>query len=249
MITIGVPFAPLVFKFVALRVGYRWIYWGLALVNSVQFTTTFFFGPETRYVTAASVVSTKDSSFRRNLLAFRRIDSAPLSPADFFHPVQLLGRLCVALPAAAHAMIILWGSSMIAIEIPQIYPERFSFNTQQVGLQNIALLVGTIVGEQVGGIMSDKWMWRREKTKGSKAEIEYRLWLGYIEHTLAILRVILFLVLLSWTKHWTVSPLIGAGIAAAGNQIVTTVMITHAIDCYPADASAIGDCIALVRHT
>lgn len=34
MVTIGVPLAPLIFGFVALRVGYRWIYWTLAIVSS-----------------------------------------------------------------------------------------------------------------------------------------------------------------------------------------------------------------------
>lgn len=33
MVTLGVPVAPLIFGFVALRVGYRWIYWVLAMVR------------------------------------------------------------------------------------------------------------------------------------------------------------------------------------------------------------------------
>lgn len=33
MVTLGVPVAPFIFGFVALRVGYRWIYWVLACVS------------------------------------------------------------------------------------------------------------------------------------------------------------------------------------------------------------------------
>ena len=33
MVTLGVPVAPFIFGFVALRVGYRWIYWILAIVS------------------------------------------------------------------------------------------------------------------------------------------------------------------------------------------------------------------------
>jgi len=33
MVTLGVPSAPFIFGFVALRVGYRWIYWTLACVS------------------------------------------------------------------------------------------------------------------------------------------------------------------------------------------------------------------------
>ena len=32
-VTLGVPVAPFIFGFVAVRVGYRWIYWTLAIVS------------------------------------------------------------------------------------------------------------------------------------------------------------------------------------------------------------------------
>ncbi len=35
MVTLGVPIAPFIFGFVAVRVGYRWIYWILAIVSAV----------------------------------------------------------------------------------------------------------------------------------------------------------------------------------------------------------------------
>jgi MFS family permease len=34
MVTLGVPLAPFIFGFVAYHVGYRWIYWILAMVSS-----------------------------------------------------------------------------------------------------------------------------------------------------------------------------------------------------------------------
>jgi MFS family permease len=33
MVTLGVPIGPFIFGFVAERVGYRWIYWTLAIVG------------------------------------------------------------------------------------------------------------------------------------------------------------------------------------------------------------------------
>jgi MFS family permease len=35
MVTLGVPIAPFIFGFVALRVNYRWIYWILAIVSMI----------------------------------------------------------------------------------------------------------------------------------------------------------------------------------------------------------------------
>jgi MFS family permease len=36
MVTLGVPIAPFIFGFVALRVNYRWIYWILAMVSTAK---------------------------------------------------------------------------------------------------------------------------------------------------------------------------------------------------------------------
>jgi MFS family permease len=37
MVTLGVPIGPFIFGFVAQRVGYRWIYWILAIVSSLLY--------------------------------------------------------------------------------------------------------------------------------------------------------------------------------------------------------------------
>ncbi|KAJ9134258.1 Mfs transporter [Pleurostoma richardsiae] len=253
MVTLGVPVAPFIFGFAALRVGYRWIYWTLAITNGVQFILYFFLGSETRYLpnTLGHTPSDKTAkkSYLAQLFSFRRIDPTPMRPVDFIQPLFLARRACVAIPAAAYAMIFLWGSVMITIELPQIFPEQFGFNTQQVGLQFAGVIIGTLLGEQVGGAMSDRWMWRRHKRSGKAPEPEFRLWLSYAGHLLTICGVVVFLVQTQRAgDHWNVTPIIGAGIAAAGNQIVTTVMITYAVDCYRSEAAAIGVFIILVRQ-
>ncbi|KAJ3546532.1 hypothetical protein NM208_g1953 [Fusarium decemcellulare] len=236
MVTLGVPVAPLIFGFVAMRTGYRWIYWILAMTNGAQFILHGLFGPETRFEPGTQ--SQGNSSFRQQYLSFRRIDPKPLKLKDFIHPLSFIRFPNVVVPAVAHAMVFLWGSVMTTFEIPQVFPEKFGFNTQQVGLQNIGVIIGTIAGEQIGGILSDKWMGLRERN-GKRPEPEYRLWLSYIGYLTAICGVVVFLVQLDRASDtWDVTPIVGAGIAAAGNQIVTTIMITYAVDCYPGDAAA-----------
>lgn len=258
MVTLGVPIAPFLFGFVALRVGYRWIYYILAIVNAVQFILYFFFGQESRYVSNRTHCNNnnnpehKSSSFTKRYLNFRRIDPTPLSAVDFIRPLFLFARPCVIIPTAAYAMVFLWGSIMISIEIPQIFPESFGFNTQQVGLQNIALIVGTVLGEQVGGRMSDAWMRLGNRSNSPlRSRPEHRLWLSYIGFTLTLVGVVVFLVQLDHAvakEEWNVTPLVGAAIAAAGNQIVTTVMITYAVDCYREEAASIGVFVTFVRQ-
>ncbi|KAL6414493.1 mfs transporter [Ilyonectria robusta] len=247
MVTLGVPIAPFIFGFVALRVGYRWIYWTLAITNTVQFIVYFFIGPETRYISGQR--KKEAPSVLQRYIGFSRIDPTPLTLRDFVQPLFFVTRLCVVIPAVAHAMVFLWSSVVITIEIPQLYPEKFGFNTQQVGLQNVGPIVGTILGEQIGGFLSDRWMWLRHRN-GVSPRAEFRLWVSYFGHLLAICGVVVFLVQTERASNkWNPTPIVGAAIAGAGNQIVTTVMMTYAVDCYRPDAAGIGVFITLVRQT
>lgn len=153
------------------------------------------------------------------------------------------------IPAVAYAMVFLFASVMITIEIPQVFVEKFHLNTQQIGLQNLSIIIGSLIGEQVGGRMSDQWMWRRRVRTGKSAPPEFRLWLSYIGYVLSIVGVVIFLVR-TWqaSNRWNITPLVGAAIAAVGNQIVTTVLITYAVDCYRVEAAGVGVFITFVRQ-
>ena len=118
LVTIGVPVSPFIFGFVALRVNYRWIYYILAITNGVQFVLYIFLGPETRYLRRG--VTHTDSSFKQRYLNFKRLDPTPLTWRDFIQPLSFAAKPCVMLPAAAYAMIFLFGSILITIEIPQV---------------------------------------------------------------------------------------------------------------------------------
>lgn len=47
---------------------------------------------------------------------------------------------------------------------------------------------------------------------------------------------------------WNISPVIGIAIAGVGNQIVTTVLITYAVDCHQEESASIGVFITFVRQ-
>lgn len=248
-VTLGVPVAPFIFGFVTMRVGYRWTYWILAITNGVQLILYIFLGPETRYI-RGQVHS--GSSFTQEYLRFRRIDPTPIRLWDFVHPLTLCTKSRVLLPAIAYSMIFCMAAVFTTLEIPQLYVEKFHLNAQSMGLQYVAVIVGSLIGEIFGGIISDTWMlWRRRRIAASGRTVapEWRLWLSYIGFALAIVGVIVFLVQVDNAgTTWNVTPDIGAAIAAVGNQIVTTVLITYAVDCYREEAASIGVFITFVRQ-
>ncbi|OGM48086.1 MFS multidrug transporter [Aspergillus bombycis] len=220
MVTLGIPGGALVFGFVANRVGYRWIFWVLAITNGVQFILYIFLGPETRYIGS----STEDSSsdFKTQYLSFRRIDPTPLALRDV----------------------------LVNVEIPQLLQEKFALHTEQIGLQYIGVIIGTVLGEQVGGSIFDYWVNRRARRIQKAPDPEFRLWLSYPGIILTIVGIIVFLVCTQQAPegHWTVTPIVGTGVAAFGNQVVTTVMVTYAVDCHPDEAGSVGVLINFARQ-
>ncbi|OJJ37928.1 hypothetical protein ASPWEDRAFT_108862 [Aspergillus wentii DTO 134E9] len=249
MVTLGVPVGPFIFGWVANRVGYEWIYWVLAITNGVQFILYLFFGPETRYV--GTDIYSKSSAMKQEYLKFGRIDPAPFTVTEFFHPLTLFTNIPVLLSTIVYSMVFCFASVLNSVEVPQLLQAKFGLNAEQLGLQFLGLIIGSLLGEQLGGFMSDMWMNHRARRIHRKPDPEFRLWLSYIGVILAIVGMIVFLICTDQAKEgkWTVSPIIGTGIAAFGNQVVTTVMTTYAVDTYPQDAGSVGTFINFVRST
>ena len=272
MVTLGVPTGPLIFGFVTYRVDYQWIYWTLAIVGAIAAPTrrslTFFFfffllrkqvngvqlilylfgAPET--LRSGEENEYRGSAWKTEYLSLRRIDRTPFSLYEFVQPFIMVVRPTVFIPTAAYAMCFLFCSILTSVEMPQILQEKFDLNAQQLGLQFLGLIIGTLLGEQLGGISSDVWMNRRERAIGRKPEPEFRLWLSYIGFVLGIVGIIIYLVCAQNAKigHWTVSPVIGTAFAAFGNQVITTVLVTYAVDCYPKESASVGVFITFVRQ-
>ncbi|EIT80122.1 major facilitator superfamily domain-containing protein [Aspergillus flavus] len=248
LVTLGIPLGPFIFGFVAYRAGYVWIYWVLAIVNGVQFVLYLFLGPETRYV--GSNVNPNQAAWKREYLSLRRIDPTPFSWWEFVKPLTMVMYPSVMIPAAAYAMVFLLSNVLATVEVPELLQEKFELNTEQLGMQFLGPIIGSVIGEQLGGRLSDLWMNTRAKKIQRKPEPEHRLWLSYIGFICSIVGLIVFLVCTqeSASGHWNVAPIIGIAIGAAGNQIVTTVLITYAVDCYPTEAASVGVCITFVRQ-
>ncbi|OQE42189.1 hypothetical protein PENCOP_c004G08268 [Penicillium coprophilum] len=248
MVTLGVPIGPFIFGFVAYRAGYQWIFWTLAMINGGQFILYLFFGPETRYLDSG--IDSKESTRKIEYMSLRRIDPAPFSWFEFVRPLTMARHPSILIPACAYAMVFLFASVLTTVEVPQLLQEKFELNSEQLGMQFLGVIIGSVIGEQMGGVLSDFWMSRRSQRINRKAEPEFRLWLSYFGFALTIIGVIIFLVCTqeSPSGHWSVSPIIGTAIAAVGNQLITTVMVTYAVDCFPQEAGNIGVFVTFVRQ-
>lgn len=190
------------------------------------------------------------SPFRTQYLSLRRIDPTPFTWYEFVRPLTFFIYPSIAIPAAAYAMIFMFGNILSTVQVPQLLEKKFDLNTEQLGLQFLGLIIGAVLGEQVGGSLSDLWMKLRERRTHQRPAPEFRLWLSYLGFILTIAGVIVFLVCTQEAPagRWTVSPIVGTALGAGGNQVVTTVLVTYAVDCYPHESASIGVFVTFVRQ-
>lgn len=87
---------------------------------------------------------------------------------------------------------------------------KFEFNEQQIGLQFLGIIIGSILGEQLGGRLSDFWMNRTRESRVSRPEAEFRLWLAYPGFLFAMVGLIVFGVRFQQMpgEEWNVMPIV-----------------------------------------
>ena len=268
LVTLGPPAGPFFMGFVAYHIGFVWIFWINAIVrqafssnalqsfrtnmhqiNGVQFIAYLFLGPETRYMRRG--VDHRGSAFKQEYLNFGRIDPKPLRPVEFIEPLFLARYSSILIPTISYAMVFGFASVLITVEIPQLFLPKFGFNPQEIGLQFLGIIIGSVIGEQLSGPLSDWFVNAKTRKLGHRAQPEYRLWLSYGGFLLAMIGLIVFGVRTAQAPqmHWNVTPIVGIAIAAAGNQIVTTVLVTYAVDCHLEHSASIGVFVNVVRST
>ncbi|KAF4627860.1 hypothetical protein G7Y89_g10292 [Cudoniella acicularis] len=222
--------------------SYQWIYRILAITNLLQFILYFFFSPETLY--------------------FRSSSPSPptrgLKPSDFYAPLKLFTNLNILVPTIAYSIIFNFASVLVTVEIPQLFTPKWGFNAQEIGLQFLGLIVGSVLGEQLGGRGSDFFMSRQSNShpshSGNSAKApEKRLWISYPGFAAVIIGLTIFCVRIEEMTTYDVSPVVGIAIAGFGNQVITTVLVTYAVECClqgERDAVAgVGVFVNLVRST
>jgi hypothetical protein len=231
--------------------SWKWIYWILALTNAVQFILYFFFSPETLYNRNQTEANTPKSPFQRKYLNFGRIGEKPVTVSQFLSPIKLFAYPSIVIPTVAYSIVFNFVAVLGTVEIPQIFTPKFGFNAQQIGLQFIGLIIGSVLGEQLAGRGSDLWMRRKRAEPGRSHKIapEYRIWLAYVGLAPVICGLVVFTVQADKIHLYNVTPIVGLGIASFGNQIIGTVLVTYAVDCHPEHSASIGVFVNMVRST
>ena len=237
-LVIGTPAGPFFTGFIQKHAGTKWIFFVYAIMNFAQFVL-WIFARETVYANPS-----------KGLLKVMGFKSAkPFSWKMFFRPLKQAANFNITIAVIAASVTFGYANIVLVVEMPQVMVPLFHLDAQQMSLQYISLIVGSAIGEILAGPLSDWWMKRSAAKRDGQRVIVDRLWVSYGGYILVIVGLLVWGIYLfkATPGHWSIKPIIGAGIAAAGNNIVATVITTFAIDSAPQRAGDIGLYINLVR--
>lgn len=264
--TLGVPAGPLFMGFVVTQTGHwKYMFVVFAATNFIQFLVYLLVGDETAYdrshLETEKVIEAEGywSNWWHKLYKIHNYhpEMNLCSFGPYLYPIILsIKNYKVSVAAVSYGIIFGYSNVACSVELPSVFVAKFGFNAQQLGLQNIAVIIGSFLGEIIGGKMSDIFMAYcvKKRSAGDKdtvhKKIEDRLWISYIGYITAIVGLVVFGVQTQNAEqgHWNITPLVGLCITSFGNQVVTTTMITYAIDSDTKNATHISLFIVWLRQ-
>ncbi|KAJ7460933.1 MFS multidrug transporter [Mycena galericulata] len=256
LVTIGPCLGPIIVGYLVQNKGWQSAFYLLAASHLLLFFAHLFFGPETLYLNRfapGTGYDEKEVTSRtgwRSYITFYVYDPRHISLGEVFRPLIMIWRPVVLLPALAYAITFSYTNVLMTIQIPQLFGEKFHLTPGQMSLQFISLLIGAVLGEQLAGYGSDVLVNWRTRRAGGRRIPEFRLALAPPGFMLAIIGLIVWGIQLqnATVGKWNVTPDIGSAIALFGQQLVTTVCVTYAIESYLDETADVSAFIVFLRQ-
>ena len=235
-LVVGTPLGPIITGFIVQHTDdYKWVFFMFAIMYFLQFIS-WCIVDETVYFPGQAAPKW----------------TIPAHPFDYklwLNPLKPIKNINITLVCFTIMLGFAYANIAFIVELPIIFEPLFGLTPQQLSLQYIALIIGSFIGEGLAGPLSDWWMAMLLKRRGVKV-IYDRLWIIYPGVILVMIGLIVFGVCLDKVKDnkYIISPIIGAAIGAAGQNMISTVGTAFAIDNDPKHAADVGLYVNLFRQ-
>ncbi|KAL7892322.1 major facilitator superfamily domain-containing protein [Trichoderma sp. SZMC 28014] len=244
-IFLGPVLGPVTGGFVAHALGWRWVFWLMAIVKGVMTIVTFLFLSESHGPTiqlkrkrAGEICSTEmptiNARERRKLL--RR---------SLIRPIRMLTQSPIVAGLSLYLALIYGYLYLLFTTFSTIFPQQYGFSTETLGLAFLGMGVGQLLALILISWLSD-WLQERLTKRYGKAKPEYRL----LPIVLGIPLLPVGLFVYGWTTeykvHWMV-PIVSSGFIGAG--LIFTFLPTqiYMIDAFTAFAASALAATSIVR--
>ncbi|TKA82819.1 hypothetical protein B0A55_01046 [Friedmanniomyces simplex] len=233
---VGPQLGPVIGGFINQFADWRWSFWVLIIWAGVQWTSIFFFVPETYapvLLRRKAVKLRKETGDDRWKAPIEKMNRSVAKTVlwSCIRPFQLLFLEWMVLNICLLCAILLGILYLFFGAFPLVFENNHGFNEWQTGLSFLGIFVGTVLG------VSCDPLWRRNyarlvRNNGGISEPEFRL----PPTILGAMLVPVSLFGFGWSTfpwvHWIV-PIIFSSLFGLGNILVFGGAFTFLVECYP----------------
>ncbi|KAG7660342.1 uncharacterized protein J8A68_006152 [[Candida] subhashii] len=243
LVNLGTMLGAVFMGLVAQRQDVKYVFVVFTCIDFLQLVNYLLFGRETLYNYADP--SRNEPNRYKQLTNFRAIiPERKLNVLTIIAPFKYFANWRILIAALAYGVCFMHDNIATNVEIPQVMFVKFGLGPQALGLQFLAFVIGSIIGE-VGGILSDKLVaYGRRNNRGNS----FRLWVTYPGFICSIIGIVQFGFMIDKAVTWSVVPLVGLAISNFGFQILTSPLIAFSMDTDPVNASQIALFMTFVRQ-
>lgn len=217
-----------------MRLGWRWLFWVLTIICSVNTLAGYFFLKETY---APVILAWRKQKYETNPEAhhkysFEGEDSRPLwrkLMTSFYRPIRILAQPIVLVMSLYQALLFSTTYSLYT-NMQDIYSKVYGFNTEQVGLTYLGPGLGFLAAVWFLVPRIDETYKSLKKKNGDNGKPEYRLPLANIGSVCIPIGLFWFAWTVEYEAPWP------ATIAATFPYGVGQVMILNSVQNYYIDA-------------
>lgn len=235
---LGPIIGPVVGGVVSEKIGWRWVFWILA-ITAGALSSLFFFASRETY--APVILKAKVARLQKetgNTLLRSKLDTG-LSPRDYFkrgilRPFKMLLFSPICIIAGVYVGLAYAYLYLMFTSLTPLFMRIYGFDTISAGLTYLGLGVGSMIGVSYFSVASDKYIAKKAAQENELAEAEGRPKEGMKpEYRLPPLKIGAFLMpagffIYGWTAeykvHW-IAPIIGTAVIGTGNLVIFMVSI------------------------
>ncbi|KAE8361511.1 major facilitator superfamily domain-containing protein [Aspergillus caelatus] len=239
MQSLGSTGGPIAAGYIVVSMGWRWMWWMIAIFLGVNLILVLFFFEESKYIPLVKIaepstlrVATRSTvdvrrsrkSIRQRLAFVTKTDMPVVQ--HFYQPLLILFSFpAVAYTAITYGTILAWFSANASSGSYFLLDEPYKFSPSAIGLFHLGGFLGTFIATLTIPALNDWFIVRAAKNNGGIFEPEMRLWMSIPGALLNCAGLLIY------------------GIYGFGFITTADVALTYLTDCYP---DILGDALIAI---